>query len=114
MTPEQIALLLQIPLVGIFVFYVLKTRTEDREERATESEKNRIAVAEEAARWRLFIENQQVGFSSVIMSNTEAMRAIGANIVKLDNELEEHDRKVSAAIVRMMERTQIRDRQKND
>jgi hypothetical protein len=94
MSPEIITLLLQTPLVGIFVFFVIYTRSEDRKERA----ENRKVRAENDERWRNFLREQREGFEKVINYNTESLKLVVEKV-------EIHDRSVNEAIAVMKDRT---------
>lgn len=80
MTPELINLFGQLPLVGIFIAFVLVTRGDDRKERAArESE------------WREFIKTQN--------------EALSIAVNKLCESFNEHDTKTQAILEVLKERT---------
>lgn len=83
-------LLAQIPLVGIFVGFVLYTRSEDRKEREARE-----------ANWQRLLKEQQAAYERSL----EKQNAILTSVVTI---LTTHDAKMERAVEVMKERTRAR------
>lgn len=94
MSPELIALLSQVPLVGIFIWFVLEW-----------SKRTQLSMEKRDEQMRDFLDAQR-------KQDREVLEKLTAQIDKTTTMLESHDKKTDNAITRMEERTRPRGKQK--
>lgn len=92
MTGDYLSLLLQIPLVGIFVWFVLRL-----------NEKNQTAQDRRDAEWREFLREERQARTEGLGRLAEEMKEVARIITGTQTLLMQHDQRTSAAVPQIQE-----------
>lgn len=98
-----INLLVQVPLVGIFIWFVLQITRSERTERQAMATAAKEEREKRDTEWRLFLAEQREAANSSTARLAEEIKSIGMSVAAVHSLMLTHDQRVSIAVPKMQQ-----------